>query len=158
MLAAAIAALCLPLTARTALDAVQPARQGLADDAALPLTVVSATPAALLGAGDAPIELGASQPIQVVFSRAVVALGSDAASPAPEQTPFTVLGGSAGRFRWLNSYVASFEPEGEWATDLTLDFAWNAQLASFDGAPLQEAAALQVRHRLRRGRSPDRYP
>lgn len=134
--------------------AVQPsAPSPSAED--LPLTVVSATPPALLRApGDDPISLDARQPIQVVYSRAVVPLGSDFATPPAAQTPFTVSGGgaAAGTFRWLNSYVASFEPadEAAWGTDLALDFEWNTDLASFDGIQLSEAGALQVRGRCRR--------
>ena len=128
---------------------VQPASRSLGATDDLPLTVISTSPAALSQAAGDNISLDRREDIQVVYSRAVVPLGSDGAAPPTAQTPFTISGGGAlaGTFRWLNSYVASFEPanEAEWGTDLTLDFAWNRELVTFDGVPLSGAAALEVR-------------
>ena len=128
---------------------VQPASPSLAATDDLPLTVVSTSPAALLQApAGSPIDLRRRQAIQVVYSRAVVPLGSNSADPPEAQTPFTISGRGAlaGTFRWLNSYVASFEPadEGEWGTDLTLNFAWNRELKTFEGVPLNGVEALEV--------------
>lgn len=116
----------------------------------LPLTVLSATPAFLVAPSVEPISIGPDEAVQVVYSRAVVPLGSSPTDPAPSQIPFTVSGAPAGRFRWLNSYVASFEPEGSWGTDTTFQFSWNTGLTTFDGVPLQGTERLQVR---RLGRS-----
>lgn len=160
MAARVICASLLLWGALAADTAVQPADPSPGPAEELPLTVVSTIPPTLLQPdGDGPIDLQVGsrmvrRPVQVVYSRAVVPLGSDAANPPAAQTPFTVIGSgaAAGTFRWLNSYVASFAPaddreDAEWGTDITLDFAWNADLQTFDGVPLSGAAALSVRRR-----------
>ena len=110
----------------------------------LPLTVLSSTPAFLVAPSVAPVFIGPNESIQVVYSRAVVPLG-ESQTDAPSQIPFTVTGAPAGRVRWLNSYVASYEPEGSWGTDVSFHIAWNTELSTFDGVPLQDTDRLQVR-------------
>lgn len=109
----------------------------------LPLEVVSATPTVLLSPTFETIPIVEEIFLQVVFSRAVIPLGSDGGNTVP----FTVAPAEAGRFRWLNSYIARFEPAGlSWPTDLQLTFTWNRDLVSFDGVELQGTELLQVRH------------
>ena len=115
----------------------------------LPLSVVAVTPAALLGdasAGDAAtVQVRGAQPIQAVFSRAVIALGADPSNVPETQRPFRVGDGSLGSFRWINSYIARFDPFGTWPSDAAVPFEWNRDLESWDGLQLNNSAELRVR-------------
>ncbi|KAF6261957.1 hypothetical protein COO60DRAFT_1458856 [Scenedesmus sp. NREL 46B-D3] len=76
--------------------------------------------------------------LQAVFSRPVIALGSDWGSkvlPA-NLVPFTLSCGMPGRLRWVTTNIARFDPLVEWPSDLACSFNWNKGLKSFDGAPL----------------------
>ena len=127
----------------------------------LALRVVATTPLELTTSSpstDAPIvDVEGSQPIQAIFSRPVIALGEDGSAPA--QQPFQLSCNNCpasgngtqlqlGKFRWVTTFVARFDPHGEWPTDLDLDFSWNSNVTSWDGADLQEDN-LQVRQDCR---------
>jgi len=111
---------------------------------ALPLRVDFATPA-LLAADGAPVTLSGSDAIQVVFSRPVIALGSDFGLASA--VPFTLSPPVEGAFRWVTSYVVRFDPAGTWGSDLNLTLSWDLDLRSWDGIPLLPAG-LQVRARV----------
>lgn len=115
----------------------------------LPLEVLAVTPAGLLSDddSDASRRIRGAQPIQVVFSRAVIALGADPSNVADAQRPFTVGDGSLGSYRWINSYVARFDPFGDWPSDAALSFTWNRELVSWDGLTLDNTSQLRVRCR-----------
>ncbi|KAF8068259.1 hypothetical protein HT031_001946 [Scenedesmus sp. PABB004] len=78
-------------------------------------------------------------PPQAVFSRPVIALGSDfgaAALPAA-LSPFTVdCPGVPGALRWVTTNIARWDPAINWPTDLDCAVTWNVGLKTFDGAPL----------------------
>jgi hypothetical protein len=123
----------------------QPAGDAFLSD--LPLSVLATTPSALLATGPAEgqnLSVTGSQPIQVVFSRSVIQLGVDPSDVPPAQQPFKVGDGSVGRFRWMNSYIARFDPYGIWPSDLSLSFVWNRQLTSWEGLKLNNTEALRV--------------
>ncbi|KAF8063719.1 hypothetical protein HT031_003574 [Scenedesmus sp. PABB004] len=77
---------------------------------------------------------------QAVFSRPVIALGSDFGSDSalpPSLVPFSLTCGSVpGRLRWVTTSIARWDPAIDWPTDLDCALAWNAALETFDGAPL----------------------
>jgi hypothetical protein len=112
----------------------------------LPLTVVSTAPASLRSSLNESIPISNDESIQIVFSRAVIPLGADVSDVAP----FVLLSSGAGndsvgRFRWVNSYIARFDPIGnEWGADLTLKLAWNRGLVSWDGVSITGLDKLQV--------------
>ncbi|CAI7797899.1 unnamed protein product [Closterium sp. NIES-53] len=110
-------------------------------------------------------------PHQVVFNRAVIALGSDfgfdasqvegrarAAGAAalqwglpPSLLPFSLgckgVDSVTGRARWVTSFVFRFDPLEEWPSDLTCSLTWNANFSAFDGTSWDEAPpppALQL--------------
>jgi hypothetical protein len=109
-----------------------------------PLTILSVTPAFLATPSIDPVTIESSGFIRVVFSRAVIPVGVDLKSPPANYTPFTVSGSSQGQFRWLNSYVASYAPEKEWMTDISMQLTWNRNLRTLDGDELS-LGGLQVR-------------
>ncbi|KXZ55787.1 hypothetical protein GPECTOR_2g1337 [Gonium pectorale] len=80
---------------------------------------------------------------QAVFARPVIALGSDFGTPdAQQKLPFRLerAGGACpvpGKFRWVTTTIARFDPDVDWPTDLDCSLVWNTGLTSYDGAPLQ---------------------
>lgn len=116
----------------------------------LPLQVVAVTPSVLLSPSLDPVPIQDQETIQVVFSRAVIPLGSDGV----DAVPFSVSlpGGDIDdasqlvRFRWVNSYIGRLDPvDTEWPGDLQLQLSWNRSLVSWDGAPLEGIERLLVR-------------
>jgi hypothetical protein len=80
---------------------------------------------------------------KVVFSRPVIALGSDfgAAAALPAiATPFTLGCSVPGRGRWVTTSIYRFDPAIDWPTDLACPLVWNSALRSFDGAPVSLGA------------------
>lgn len=72
--------------------------------------------------------------MQAVFSRPVIAIGSDFVDHAAgAQQPFTVSCAQPGRFRWVTTTIARYDPDAVWPTDLNCTFQWNLQLISHDG-------------------------
>ncbi|CAI5949539.1 unnamed protein product [Closterium sp. NIES-64] len=155
--------------------------------ARLPLKVLSVLPAVTESAGRtrrgsgaaaaggtaaaASATISGTDPIQVVFNRAVIALGSDfgfdasqvggraqAAGAAalqwglpPSLLPFSLgcrgVDSVAGRARWVTSFVFRFDPLEEWPSDLTCSLTWNANFSAFDGTSWDESSpppALQL--------------
>lgn len=128
----------------------------LANDpfAALPFEVVSTTPAALLDGVD--FTLPRSQPIQIVFSRPVIAIGDDwDSSDTPSPFSITRSGSRASidsiaSQRWVTTYILRLDPlpehDGLWPTDLQMILYWNRDIQTWDGATMSEdhKSALQV--------------
>jgi hypothetical protein len=110
--------------------------QGLPTAKALPLAVVSTTPPFLITPSADPVSVESFEFIRVVFSRAVLPIGTDAENPPLNHTPFTLSGSVQGTFRWVNSYVAEFRPNKEWITDISMKFSWNKDLITWDGVKL----------------------
>lgn len=130
----------LPASSRRLQEAGDDAGQGFLSS--LPLELVSATPTVLLSPTFDDIPLEISSTIQVVYSRAVIPLGSN----GTDFRPFFLEPSSAGRFRWVNSYIARCDPVGaEWAPDLRLHIRWNHDLVAWDGARQVGTDMLQVR-------------
>eukprot|EP01044_Picomonas_judraskeda_P019670 COSAG03_NODE_4194_length_1645_cov_1.966365_2_plen_112_part_01 len=86
----------------------------------LPLELVSFTPAARS-------TLSGRDALTVTFNRAVIALGSDFGDEAlpADKVPFSCVlsqpGGGAtppmeGRWRWVTTFVARFDPVSDWPT------------------------------------------
>jgi hypothetical protein len=112
----------------------------------LPLTVVSITPASLRSPLNDSIPIFNGESIRIVFSRAVIPLGADVSDVAPFVLFSPGAGNdSVGRFCWVNSYTARFDPIGnEWGADLSLKLTWNRDLVSWDGVSITGLDKLQV--------------
>ncbi|KAJ1624512.1 hypothetical protein T492DRAFT_1147907, partial [Pavlovales sp. CCMP2436] len=113
---------------------------------ALPLNVTSVLPGPARGVRDDEDArpLRGRDAITVVFSRAVIALGADfdASPPAFTLAPAHV----PGRFRWVTTAIARFDPSVDWPPELTVEVAPLAGLTSFDGTRLG-SSAQPVRYR-----------
>lgn len=122
-----------------------------ANPSILPLKITIATPTELLaptGSGAAtPVSLTERQAITAVFSRPVIALGSDFGSPEGfgGVAPFTVSCNGQKQVpatqRWVTTNIARFDPAVPWPSDLSCTLQWNASLTSWDGAQLQLGSA-----------------
>eukprot|EP00775_Hariotina_reticulata_P009083 gene9083-9253_t len=113
--------------------------QGVFLQQQLPLKVTVTTPTALVEFNDStPVTLTERQAITAVFSRPVIALGSDWGKQQLPSflVPFTLSCNVPGRLRWVTTNIARFDPVIEWPTDLDCTFNWNKDLKTFDGAPL----------------------
>lgn len=51
------------------------------------------------------------------------------------QDPFTVNPPLAGRGRWTKTFEYFFEATNPYASDLSITFAWNLNLTTYDGTP-----------------------
>lgn len=114
----------------------------------LPLQPLVTTPSELLAAPPSSssanataVTLTGRQAITAVFSRPVIALGSDwggpdPSSPAAGLVPFRLTCGVPGRLRWVTTSIARFDPSVEWPPDLDCAFEWSLGLRSWDGLPL----------------------
>lgn len=51
----------------------------------------------------------------------------------PRQVPFTLSCPMPGRFRWVTTTIARFDPEVQWPSDLSCTFKWNSALITYDG-------------------------
>ncbi|KAG2426455.1 hypothetical protein HXX76_011686 [Chlamydomonas incerta] len=84
-----------------------------------------------------PVRFYYRQAIQVVFSRPVIALGSDFGDgAAAKQVPFRLSCGVPGSFRWVSTTTGRWDPAVDWPPDLTCSLRWNTSLRSYDGARL----------------------
>ena len=85
--------------------------------------------------------LAGRQPLTAVFSLAVLPLGADFGDgPLPEELfPFVLEGAEVpGKFRWVSSSIARFDPSVDWPTDLeALQVTFNLRLQSVSGKSLQ---------------------
>ncbi|KAG2494914.1 hypothetical protein HYH03_006849 [Edaphochlamys debaryana] len=118
----------------------------------LPLTVVVTTPVQLAtGAASEPVWLSGRDTLTAVFSRPVIALGSDFAVPASQQKlAFTLDCPVPGKARWVTTSITRLDPDEDWPTDLDCEFKWNTGLTSYDGAPLK-LGDMQLKRRLASG-------
>ncbi|KAI8474281.1 MAG: hypothetical protein J3K34DRAFT_375003 [Monoraphidium minutum] len=115
---------------------------------ALPLEPVVSTPAELLTNETAGITVSGRMSLMAVYSRPVIALGSDfgqATLPA-SMVPFTLGCPVPGLGRWVTTTIYRFDASVEWPPDLDCAFKWNTALKTFDGAPL--ALSSQPTHQL----------
>eukprot|EP01025_Chloroclados_australasicus_P057180 TRINITY_DN7117_c0_g1_i5.p1 TRINITY_DN7117_c0_g1~~TRINITY_DN7117_c0_g1_i5.p1 ORF type:complete len:2201 (-),score=318.83 TRINITY_DN7117_c0_g1_i5:388-6837(-) len=103
----------------------------------LPLSIVTTTPTELVDNGGA-VSVSGQQTITVVFSRPVIALGSDFAQETfpSDKVPFSLSEDIPGSFRWVTTYIARWDPEGSWPSDWDLDLVWNPDLTTWDDVPL----------------------
>lgn len=114
---------------------------------ALELDAISFTPAARAS-------VSGRDAITVTFNRAVIALGSDFGAgdvlPA-DKVPFSVTVAQVttgarteasmdGRWRWVTTFVARFDPAADWPTDVTVNVQLNSGLTTWDGSALAAAA------------------
>lgn len=49
------------------------------------------------------------------------------------QVPFTLEPDVPGRFRWVTTYIARWDPIGGWPLDSKIRFVWNKDLKTHDG-------------------------
>jgi hypothetical protein len=87
--------------------------------------------------------------MQVMFSRAVVSLGSTFGSPdLPEMMqPFQVLYAPSGqpvtgKSRWVSTSIYRWDPQPHWKLNNKIRIEWNSNLTSYDGAHYAQAATL----------------
>lgn len=104
----------------------------------LPLRVVATTPSALASfkPGGAPLLLSGRAALTAVFSRPVIALGSDwgSAQLPAALIPFDLSGcGVPGRMRWVTTSIFRWDSSIDLPTDLECSLIWNANLTSYDG-------------------------
>uniref|UniRef100_A0A383WAS0 EGF-like domain-containing protein n=1 Tax=Tetradesmus obliquus TaxID=3088 RepID=A0A383WAS0_TETOB len=113
----------------------------------LPLEVVLTTPSALLDNSTKSIKVEEGQAFMAVFSRPVIALGSDFGKQAlPDAlVPFKVNCPVPGMFRWVTTNIARWDPSIAWPTDLDCELSWNTAIKTFDGAPLVLTGPPKVR-------------
>ncbi|PNH12233.1 hypothetical protein TSOC_000852 [Tetrabaena socialis] len=105
--------------------------------AQLPLSIVVTTPVELIGATADPVSVSGRQAITVVFSRPVIALGSDFGdASATKKVPFRLSCSVPGKSRWVTTTIFRFDPDVDWPTDLNCNLTWTAGLSTYDGAPL----------------------
>eukprot|EP00210_Caulerpa_lentillifera_P009050 g8637.t1 len=75
--------------------------------------------------------------ITVVLSRPVIDLGEDPGSEvSKDYTPFFLEPPVEGTYRWLSTYIVTFQPKRDWAADLEVEFRWNLDLKTHDGVSL----------------------
>eukprot|EP00741_Cyanophora_paradoxa_P018347 tig00000204_g17715.t2 len=115
----------------------------------LPLKILSITPhtgSAMKHDDKTPVPISQRSAITVVFNRAVIALGSDfdKEGSAKERVPFTLHTDAGvevpGKLRWVTTYIARFDPDVDWPTDLTLEVRVNLQLKTYGGVALSNPA------------------
>ncbi|GLI68394.1 hypothetical protein VaNZ11_012780 [Volvox africanus] len=102
----------------------------------LPLSLIVTTPEELAG-NSGTTQLSGRQPLTAVFSRPVIALGADFGQPRVQQKlPFSLSCPVPGRFRWVTTSIARFDPNVDWPTDLDCTLNWVTTLTAYDGAQL----------------------
>eukprot|EP00899_Mesostigma_viride_P016305 jgi/Mesvir1/24676/Mv21969-RA.2 len=103
------------------------------------LKVLTTTP---LLQGATYLSVAGETPITVVFNRAVIRLGSDYGNDVDldavptAQRPFAFNPPVKGRFRWVTTYIARFDPEGAWMPDVDTTLVWNHGLTTWDGVSI----------------------
>ncbi|GIL54024.1 hypothetical protein Vafri_9574 [Volvox africanus] len=102
----------------------------------LPLSLIVTTPEGLAGNSGAT-QVSGRQSLTAVFSRPVIALGSDFGQPrARQKLPFSLSCPVPGKSRWVTTSIARFDPDVDWPTDLDCTLIWVTTLTAYDGAPL----------------------
>ncbi|GFH15938.1 A2M domain-containing protein, partial [Haematococcus lacustris] len=88
--------------------------------------------------------------LQVVYSRPVIALGSDfgQGDPSGGRPPFSLSCPSSsksppGRFRWVTTTIARWDPDQDWPSDLDCTLLLNTSLTTYDGVPLNLTVGRQ---------------
>ncbi|GMH35163.1 hypothetical protein BSKO_03031 [Bryopsis sp. KO-2023] len=101
----------------------------------LPLTIVVTTPTKLSSERETSLTVRDQQAITVVYSRSVIALGQDFGTTIlpDDKVPFTLEPSVPGRFRWVTTYIARWDPEGSWPLDSKIKFKLNSKLKTHDG-------------------------
>jgi len=110
----------------------------------LPLKPVSSTPVELIDPKTKNYSPSGNQALTVVFSRPVIALGSDFGvgdTLPPSLVPFNINCPVPGLFRWVTTSIARWDPTIDWPPDLNCEFKWNTGLKAYDGTPLDLAGA-----------------
>ncbi|KXZ56112.1 hypothetical protein GPECTOR_2g994 [Gonium pectorale] len=126
-----------------------PAKAKSAFMSEVPLTIVMSTPAELASEGAAYVY--GRQALTAVFSRPVIALGSDFNSRAAQQrAAFRLSCPMPGKLRWVTTTIARFDPNMDWPTDLECNLVWNTSLTSYDGLKLQ-LGSIPARRKLSSG-------
>ncbi|GMH41747.1 hypothetical protein BSKO_09657 [Bryopsis sp. KO-2023] len=104
----------------------------------LPLQVLVTTPSNLAD-GTERLAVQDQQALTVVFSRSVIALGQDfgVTSLPDDKVPFLLEPAVPGRFRWVTTYIARWDPDGSWPLDSEVKFTFNKKLTTHDGILFQ---------------------
>jgi hypothetical protein len=100
----------------------------------LPLRIQAITPPI---AGDHSTLIELDQPIQVIFNRAVIPLGLFAPELPPQYIPFTFSRTIPGKFRWVTTSIARFDPDNSWKSDLEFTLSINSNLTAYDGTKIE---------------------
>eukprot|EP00899_Mesostigma_viride_P016306 jgi/Mesvir1/24677/Mv25138-RA.1 len=104
------------------------------------LRVLTTTP--LVDRDDPSLSVSGDTPITVVFNRAVIRLGSDYGNDVDldavptAQRPFAFNPPVKGRFRWVTTYIARFDPLDGWMPDVETTLVWNGDLTTWDGVSI----------------------
>jgi len=120
-------------------------------DGKLPLTVLSVLPS--LEDNDEPNYISGKTALQVLFSRPVIALGQDYLEIPPEKIPFYLIDKDSnpikvpGKFRYPTTYIARFDPDINWPSDLDFGLLLNANLTAHDGVLLSDSENTFVKYK-----------
>eukprot|EP01134_Creolimax_fragrantissima_P006822 CFRG6822T1 len=119
---------------------------------------------------DAIYRLSKNQDLTVIFSRPVIALGSDFITSDNFESktlflpsnlvPFTITCGDnnnhkkdeceiVGTLRWVTTSIARFTPTGPWPTDLIFHINIPSDLTTFDGVTINSSNAKSLRRAYR---------
>ena len=82
-----------------------------------------------------PATLRSRQAITLTFSLAAIALGADFGAE-DDSIPFTLDPPVPGRFRWVSTTIARFDPSSSWPPELDLTLSLKPGLASYTGVAL----------------------
>jgi hypothetical protein len=129
----------------------------------IPLRVTTITPGSNSGVG-ADTLLRGRDALTVVFSRSVIAMGSDFGASSPSilgvlpnkehaiasNLPFYVTSNGAlkavpGKLRWVTTYIARFDPDIDWPLDLKFELVVNPTLTAWDSTRLTSSDSNSAR-------------
>ncbi|GMH44586.1 hypothetical protein BSKO_12538 [Bryopsis sp. KO-2023] len=101
----------------------------------LPLEILVTTPSELADNSTRRLRVEDQQALTVVFSRSVIALGQDfgVTSLPADKVPFFLEPEIPGRFRWVTTYIARWDPDESWPLDSEVKFTLNENLKTHDG-------------------------
>ncbi|GMH44597.1 hypothetical protein BSKO_12549 [Bryopsis sp. KO-2023] len=105
----------------------------------LPLEILVTTPSELADNSTRRLRVEDQQALTVVFSRSVIALGQDfgVTSLPDDKVPFFLEPEIPGRFRWVTTYIARWDPDESWLLDYEVKFSLNENLKTHDGILFQ---------------------
>ncbi|GMH44585.1 hypothetical protein BSKO_12537 [Bryopsis sp. KO-2023] len=120
-------------------DAPEAAEGGGFLSSELPLEVIVTTPSNLADNSTERLTVRNKQALTVVFSRSVIALGQDfgKTSLPDDKVPFFLEPEIPGRFRWVTTYIARWDPDENWPLDSEVKFTLNKRLRTHDGILFQ---------------------